>query len=161
MTAAIAAAADVTAIMVPGSLQLEGAFSVQLTTPEVAELVQAVMEDPAMPAHVKSPMFRWALEAWARCEVVKTRLFAWCEELGPEALSPRMPGTRAPAETWRSAATASARARARLGFDPVSYAGLMSSLGLNARAAEESLGQLAEAGAAIVARRRELESGGS
>ena len=137
-----------------------GAFGKQLIAPEVQELVDEVLADERMPDHLKAAPFRWALQAWAESEVVAHRLFAWCEELGPAAMRPPMPGTRPPVESWRAASAHASRLRARLGLDPLSYAALAKDLGLAGRAAEDNLRQLSAAGAEIVARRRELTSGG-
>ena len=106
---------------------------------------------PGVPQHV------WA---WARAEAVTERMFDYLASLSfEEMVTPRLAATRSPVDLWKSTDAHAARLRQSLGLDPRGYAALRRDLGLSQRAAEESLGRLSDAGAAIVARRRELESG--
>ena len=71
-----------------------------------------------MPDHVRSPAFRMSVRGWARAEAAEELMFSWLGELGPAALTPRLPGTKAPIDSWKSMAAHAARMRWRLGPGP-------------------------------------------
>ena len=130
--------------------------------PRARRFLRDVLADPGYPDHIRSPAFAQAAFAWAKAEVVAEMVFRWMSEqmerggIGAMMLPP-MPGTRPLVETVGSVEARAERARARLGLDPVSYAKIMSDLGLSRRAEDEALEGLGKRGAEITARRAEIE----
>lgn len=126
----------------------------------------AILEDPEMADHLRSPMFRKGMRAMCRAEARDEIVWEWLcavvDEGGVGALMmPPMPGTRAPIETSMSAEARAAWHRARMGLDPVSYAKIARDLGIAGRAAEDGLVRLAGQGAEIIARREALAAASS
>lgn len=126
-------------------------------------IILRVLENPAMPDHLRSPLFRPSLDAWARTEAGLQMIYDWMsdqiEQGGTGAMMvPPMPGTKAPMETWMLLERSAATLRSKLGMDPVSYAKIARDLGLGSKNEQDRLERMAEQGAGIVAR-AELESG--
>ena len=125
-------------------------------------LVNAVLEDPDMPQHLRSPAFRHSLEAWARLQTMADMIFPWMADLEIDEMTApqgRIGNGKSRLELYLIAEKSAATARARLGLDPVSYAKIKKDLGIAANASEDALAKLAKAGAQITARRAELEAG--
>jgi hypothetical protein len=133
---------------------VHGAWSERAVGPRADAIATAVLEDADFPDHVRSPVFRMSLAAWARAEAVASLLYDYLVTLGPEAMmTPRLAGTRAPADLWRAADAHAAKLRSELGLSPVSYAKIAKDLGLAGRAAEDALERMAKAGREIRERR--------
>jgi hypothetical protein len=138
--------------------QRHGAYSLRVTGPLAEEILAGLLADPGVPDHVRSPAWRYQARAWAQAEAVAQVLYEHIGAMGAEAMvTPKLAGTRAPVDAWRSAAGHAARERARLGLDPASYARLRKDLGIAERAQEDALAMMAREGAKVSARRlREL-----
>ena len=140
--------------------RVHGARSEREIGPRAVEIMTALLEDPAQPDHVRSPVFRHHVWAWARAESVAGLLFDYLAGLSfDEMVTPRLAATRSPVDLWKVADGHAGRLRSSLGLDPAGYAKIRRDLGLSQRASEEALEQLSAAGAAIVAKRRELGAG--
>jgi hypothetical protein len=145
---------------------VHGAWSDRAIAPRAGALEAAVLESAEFPDHVRSPVFRMALAAWARSEAVASLLFEHLATLGADAMmTPRLAGTRAPVDLWRAADAHAAKLRGELGLSPVSYARIAKDLGIANRASEDALERMANAGREIRERReaglRAVENGGS
>lgn len=137
-----------------------GATSPAKIKPRAEAIINSVLEDPLMPGHLRSPAFRYALQAWAEAEAASSLLYDWIAEQSIETLVfPRLGATRAPIELWQTMAKTAATLRGKLGLDPASYSKISKNLGLEKKAAEDGLTLLATAGAAIVAARAEITAG--
>lgn len=138
-----------------------GAYSPQAIVLARA-LVSAVLEDPAMPGHLRSPAFRHSLEAWARLQTMADMIFPWMAELEIDEMTApqgKIGNGKSRLELYLLAERQAANARSRLGLDPVSYAKIKKDLGIAANASEHQLEKLATAGAQITARRLAIEDG--
>jgi hypothetical protein len=123
--------------------------------PRAEALAAAVLEDAEFPDHVRSAVFRMSLAAWARAEAVASLLFDYLVTLGPEQMmTPRLAGTRAPADLWRAADAHAAKLRSELGLSPVSYAKIAKDLGIASKASEDALKAMQDAGRQIRERRQ-------
>jgi len=137
-----------------------GAKSGVTVAERAAKLLTSALEDGTMPDHLRSPAFRSAVQAWAEAEAVASLLFDWLNGKDvEESVRPPLAATKAPVDLWRSAHSHAANLRSKLGIDPVSFARIRADLGLNHKANEDALEKLSGTGAAIVARRLELEGG--
>ena len=125
-----------------------------------AMLMNQVIADPDMPAHLKSPAFSFSLQGWARVQAAADLYYEYAMALDPEegSTARRIAG-KAPLEIWLQMEKTAATMRKALGMDPTSYAKIMKDLGLQRKSADEMLKALAGTGAQIVARRRELGAG--
>ena len=109
-----------------------------------------------MPDHIRTPAFASAAGAWARAEAVAEVLFNHMGAMTVEdMISPPLPGTKVPVDTWRMADAHASRLRSKLGLDPQGYARIRRDLGLADRAEDAALERLSQAGAQIVRRRAE------
>ena len=137
-----------------------GAYSDAEIAPRARALAQSVLEDAAMPDHLRSPAFQYAVQAWSRMEIASQLLLEYISGQGIGAMvTPRMGGTKTPMEQWKSFEMAAARMRSDLGISPASYARLAKDLGIAQKASEDGLERLAGHGAEIVGRRREIGPG--
>lgn len=139
---------------------VHGAYSDDEIAPRARALVTSVLEDKAMPDHLRSPAFRHSLDAWGRAEAAASLILEYISGQGIGAtIVPKMGGTKAPLEIWQKFETTAARMRSELGISPASYARISRDLGLNQKANEDALERLSGQGAQIVARRMEIEGG--
>ena len=139
---------------------VHGAYSDQEIAPRAAALVERVLADPQMPDHLRSPAFRFALDAWAQVETAAAMFLEYISKQSfSEMVTPRLGGTKTQMEQWKSFMMAAAKMRSDLGISPASYARLAKDLGLAHKANEDALERLATAGAEITSRRLELEGG--
>jgi len=58
-----------------------GARSDRVVLPRAEAIEAALLEDPGVPDHLRSPAFRPAVRGWAKAEAIEERLFAHVEEL--------------------------------------------------------------------------------
>ena len=133
-----------------------GAHSESVVQPRARAILLAVLEDPAMPDHVRTAAFASAAGAWARAEAVAELLFEHMGAMSVEAMiAPPMPGTRAPIDVWRAADAHASRLRSKLGLDPGSYARIARDLGIADRALDAGLDRMSRTGAQLVTRHAE------
>lgn len=136
-----------------------GAYSDAVVAPRAREILAGLLEDPQMPGHVRSPAWRYQAKAWARAEAIADVLYEHVAEMGAEGMmTPKLAGTKSPVDIWRAADAHAGRLRARLGLDPVAYAGLAKDLGLASRAIDDNLVRMSGEGAEMV-RRKAAELG--
>jgi hypothetical protein len=136
---------------------VHGARCEKMIAPRAQALETAVMESAEFPDLVRSPVFRMSLTAWTRAEAVASLLYEYIAGLEPgEMMTPRLAGTRAPVDLWRTAESHAAKLRGELGLTPTGYAKISRDLGLAGRAADEALERMASAGRQI----REQRSAG-
>lgn len=124
------------------------------------EIMTALLEDPRIPDHVRSPAFRLQLRNMAVAQGVTRVLVEWAGPMNAEELMEPRGRTgqgKSAAELLLSAVAKAAGLNSRMGLDPPSYARLRRDLGLEQRAEEDRLMQLSATGAAIVTRRAEIE----
>jgi len=130
--------------------------------PRAEEIVRSVLEDALMPDHLRSPAFRFALQAWAEAEAAAAMLYDWiCEQSIETLVFPRLGATKAPVELWQTMAKTAMTLRGKLGLDPASYARISKDLGIAENASENQLRGAAQRGALIVARRAAIGEGGN
>jgi hypothetical protein len=138
-----------------------GARSEAALVPLAEQIFTKLLEDPAMPDHVRSPAFLMEGAAWSRAEAAAALLWRHIGEVGIEAATRLDPGrVRSLMDIWMSAERTAGSFRSKLGLNPVAYSGIARDLGIGARASEDALERLSAQGRAIVARRGELEAGG-
>jgi hypothetical protein len=116
----------------PGNTAAErhGAWSERRVAPVAQELIDGLLEqaeaDPQF-AHLKTPVFRPALRAWARCEARIEVLASWLEDRTSGALPGDLDAddaVRPGAELLRRLEQQALRHRTQLAIDPASFARL-------------------------------------
>lgn len=115
----------------------------------------ALLADPRLPEHLRSALFQPAVRSWARAQAMEEFAFDWAAgKPDPDEMFELKPGVmRSPSEIWKGMDGHAARARARLGMDPVSYARIAKDLGLAERAVRAGLEEMAAEGGRIMERR--------
>ncbi len=127
-----------------------------MIAPRAKAILLAVLEDPAMPDHVRTAAFASAAGAWARAEAVAEVLFEYvCQMSVDDMIAPPMPGTKAPVDVWRMADAHASRLRSKVGLDPMSYARIARDLGIADRALDAGLDRMSRTGAQYVTRAAE------
>lgn len=138
-----------------------GAHSPRKVDPIAAAFVDGLLEVAKDQApHLLQPIFRPAVEAWARAEARVQLLLDWVGGMTVECQTDHGAGKRSPVELLAKFETQAATARARLGMDPVSAAKLARDLSAKRAMDRGGISSLVEQGRAVE-RQREQDGGGS